>query len=174
MAGAAAIAICLSGLPGSGAPAGAETIRVEKGAPTHPFPHFWEQMFGSGRAILSLRDAYREDLRATRRITGFRYVRFHGILDDQKWACTARTRRAGPLQFLLSLMTSFDGLLANGVRPFVELSFMPAALAASQTPARGFWYRPLPNPPSDYGLLERTWSIPGGASAPWSGRRRMR
>jgi len=32
-----------------------ETIRVDSSAPAHPFPHFWEQMFGSGRAILSLR-----------------------------------------------------------------------------------------------------------------------
>ena len=39
--------------------------------------------------------------------------------------------------------------LANGVRPFVELSFMPAALAASQKP-HPFWYKPLPNPPRSY------------------------
>ncbi len=43
----------------------------------------------------------------------------------------------------------YDGLLANGVRPFVELSFMPGALAASQKP-HAFWYKPLPNPPKDY------------------------
>ena len=46
--------------------------------------------------------------------------------------------------------SNLRGLLANGVRPFVELSFMPSALAASQTP-HAFWYKPLPNPPSDYG-----------------------
>ena len=40
-----------------------ETITVDANAPAHPFPHFWEQMFGSGRAILSLRDSYRRDLR---------------------------------------------------------------------------------------------------------------
>jgi xylan 1,4-beta-xylosidase len=39
------------------------TIVVDGSAPAHPFPHFWEQMFGSGRAILSLRDNYRQDLR---------------------------------------------------------------------------------------------------------------
>ncbi len=37
-----------------------ETIQVDLAAPAHPFPHFWEQMFGSGRAILSLRDSYRQ------------------------------------------------------------------------------------------------------------------
>ena len=42
-----------------------------------------------------------------------------------------------------------DGLLDIGVRPFVELSFMPSALAASQKP-HPFWYKPLPNPPNSY------------------------
>ena len=31
-----------------------EVITVDANAPSHPFPHFWEVMFGSGRAILSL------------------------------------------------------------------------------------------------------------------------
>ena len=43
----------------------------------------------------------------------------------------------------------YDGVLANGVRPFIELSFMPSALAASQKP-HPFWYKPLPNPPKSY------------------------
>ena len=46
-----------------------ETITVDATAPTRPFPHFWERMFGSGRAVLSLRESYREDLRAVRGIT---------------------------------------------------------------------------------------------------------
>jgi xylan 1,4-beta-xylosidase len=149
MVGSAAVALYLWGVPGRGAPPGPETIRVDQSAPTRPFPHFWEQMFGSGRAILSLRESYREDLRATRRITGFRYVRFHGILDDEVgvYSTDAQGRPVYNFSYLDEI---FDGLLANGVRPFVELSFMPAALAASQTP-HAFWYRPLPNPPADYG-----------------------
>jgi xylan 1,4-beta-xylosidase len=30
-----------------------DTIHVDAQAATTPFPHFWEQTFGSGRAILS-------------------------------------------------------------------------------------------------------------------------
>ena len=48
-----------------------ETIEVDPSAPSHPFPHFWEQMFGSGRAILSLRDNYRQDLCEAKQATGF-------------------------------------------------------------------------------------------------------
>src|ERR1035441_9989599 len=60
-----------------------EVIVIDAKEPGHPFPHFWEQMFGSGRAILALRDSYRRDLRAVEQITGFKYVRFHGIFDDE-------------------------------------------------------------------------------------------
>jgi len=118
-------------------------VHIDLSAPTRPFPHFWEQMFGSGRAILSLRESYREDLRATRRITNCRYVRFHGILDDETGIFDKGTYN---FTYFDQIM---DGLLAEGVKPFVELSFMPSKLAASQTP-HPFWYRPLPNPPRDY------------------------
>ena len=52
--------------------AGAEETRivVDATAPGRPFPHFWERMFGSGRAALTLRESYRDDLRAVRKITG--------------------------------------------------------------------------------------------------------
>jgi len=59
-----------------------EVIRIDAHAPTRPFPHFWEQVFGSGRAILSLRDSYRRDLHAIQSVTAIRYVRFHAILHD--------------------------------------------------------------------------------------------
>jgi len=48
-----------------------EAIIVDAQAVTTAFPHFWEQTFGSGRAILSLRDSYRDDLRTVKQATGF-------------------------------------------------------------------------------------------------------
>jgi xylan 1,4-beta-xylosidase len=42
----------------------------------------------------------------------------------------------------------YDGLLQNGVKPFVELGFMPSKLAANPKP-HPFWYKPLPSPPRD-------------------------
>jgi xylan 1,4-beta-xylosidase len=145
---AAVAVLCLTFNAGSGAPAPPEVIHVDVNGPARPFPHFWEEMFGSGRAILSLRDSYQEDLRSVRRVTGFRYVRFHGILNDETGICTRDPW--GHINYNFTYFDQIeDGLLANGVRPFVELSFMPAALAASQTP-HAFWYKPLPNPPRDY------------------------
>src|ERR1700680_2777306 len=46
-------------------------IVIDANAPSHPFPHFWEKMFGSGRAVLSLRDSYRRDLRAVKQVPDF-------------------------------------------------------------------------------------------------------
>jgi xylan 1,4-beta-xylosidase len=43
----------------------------------------------------------------------------------------------------------YDGLLATGVKPFVELSFMPNALAARNAP-HPFWYKPNVAPPKDW------------------------
>lgn len=125
-----------------------ETIVVDAKAAGRPFPHFWERMFGSGRAILALRDDYRRDLRAVRQITGMQYVRFHHILGDEVGVYNEE-RGGAPVYNFNSVDQIYDGLLDNGVRPFVELSFMPKALAASQTP-HAFWYKPLPNPPKSY------------------------
>src|SRR6202453_5385724 len=59
-----------------------EEIIIDAQAAKRPFPHFWEQMFGSGRAILSLRESYRRDLRAMKSASDIHYVRFHAIFDD--------------------------------------------------------------------------------------------
>ena len=61
---------------------GDEEVIVDASAPHHHFPHYWEQMFGSGRAILTLRDSYRRDLRLVKGATDLKFVRFHAILHD--------------------------------------------------------------------------------------------
>ncbi len=130
------------------AQAPSQTITIDASAPAHPFPHFWEQMFGSGRAILSLRDSYRRDLREVKQITGFQYIRFHGILDDEVGVYDED--KAGKPVYNFSYVDQiYDGLLANGVKPFVELSFMPYKLAARNEP-HPFWYHPNVAPPKDY------------------------
>jgi hypothetical protein len=52
-----------------------EKVVINAGGPSHPFPHFWEGTFGSGRAILALRESYRSDFREVKKVTEFRYVR---------------------------------------------------------------------------------------------------
>ena len=129
-----------------------EEITVDAQAATRPFPHFWEQTFGSGRAILSLRESYRRDLRAMKSATDIHYVRFHAIFDDEV-GLYSENAQGQPVYNWSYVDQIYDGLLDNGVRPFVEMSFMPRALAASLTP-HAFWYQPLPSPPKDYAKWE--------------------
>jgi xylan 1,4-beta-xylosidase len=125
-----------------------ETITVDPATTAaHPFPHFWEQMFGSGRAALSLRESYRNDLRSVRDVTGFTYIRFHAILDDEIGVYD-EDAQGKPIYNFSYVDQIYDGLLANHVKPFIELSFMPRKLALNLTP-HAFWYKPFPSPPKD-------------------------
>ena len=125
-----------------------ETALVDLSAPAHPLPHFWEQMFGSGRAILSLRESYRRDLREVKIATDFNYVRFHAILHDEVGVYD-EDARGSPIYNFSYVDQIYDGLLASGVRPFVELSFMPRKLAAEPI-LHSFWYKPVISPPKDW------------------------
>lgn len=126
-----------------------ETVTVDTHAAATPFPHFWEQMFGSGHAILSLRSSYRHDLRAVKKVTEFRYVRFHGILDEEVGVYTVNDQ-CKPVYNFAYVDEIYDGLLKNGVRPFVEISFMPKKLAANPDDLHSFWYKPNVSPPRDW------------------------
>jgi xylan 1,4-beta-xylosidase len=126
----------------------ADIILVDASAHAHPFPHFWEQMFGSGRAVLTLRDSYRRDLRSTKQITDFHYVRFHAVFHDEM-GIYDEDAQGNPVYNFSYLDQTYDGLLANGVRPFVELSFMPKKLAAKEM-LHAFWFKPTIAPPKDY------------------------
>jgi xylan 1,4-beta-xylosidase len=127
---------------------GDEQIVVDPNAAHHSFPHFWEQMFGSGRAILTLRESYRRDLRTVKAATDFRYVRFHAILHDEI-GIYDEDKHGTPRYNFSYVDQIYDGLLENGVRPFVELSFMPSKLASRKT-VQGFSYHPFVAPPREY------------------------
>jgi xylan 1,4-beta-xylosidase len=126
-----------------------EKIEIDANAAGHPFPHFWEQMFGSGRAVLALRDSYRQDLRETKRITGFQYVRFHAIFHDDVGLYNENA--AGDPVYNFSYVDQiYDGLLKDGIRPFVELSFMPNKLSSNPNALHAFWYKENVAPPEDW------------------------
>jgi xylan 1,4-beta-xylosidase len=134
--------------PPSRSDARSETIVIDPSAPAHSFPHYWEQMLGSGRAILSLRESYRRDLRDVKQATDFKYMRFHAILHDEVGVYD-EDASGNPVYNFSYVDQIYDGLLASGVRPFVEISFMPRKLAAQQT-LQSFWYKPIVAPPKDW------------------------
>ena len=126
-----------------------ERIVIDASAQATPLPHFWEHLFGSGRAILSLRDSYRQDLREVKKITAMRYIRFHAIFHDEVGVYD-EDAQGNPVFNFSYVNQIYDGLLSNGVRPFVELSFMPKKLASNKDALHAFWYKPNVSPPRDY------------------------
>jgi xylan 1,4-beta-xylosidase len=129
-------------------------VEIDGGAATHPFPHYWEGMFGSGRAILSLRESYRNDLRAVRDITGFEYIRFHAIFQDEV-GLYDEDKDGKPVYNFSYVDQIYDGLLQNKVRPFVELSFMPKKLTSDPNALHAFWYKQNVAPPKDWNKWEQ-------------------
>jgi len=97
-------------------------------------------MFGSGRAILSLREDYRKDLRETRRITGFEYVRFHAIFHDET-GFYDEDKDGKPLYNFSYIDQIYDGPATRSHPPVIELSFMPKKLAADPNALHAFWYK---------------------------------
>ena len=152
--------VLLAGSTGVAAQA-QETIQIDAHAATTPFPHFWEQMFGSGRAILGLRADYRSDMQTVKEATDFKAVRAHGILDrgvglydpdreTKNPGLAALAANDASVYNFFYVDEIYDGLLAEHVRPFVELSFMPAKMAADPKQTQSFWYHPVVSPPKDY------------------------
>ena len=135
---------------------GDQEVIVDPSAPHHSFPHFWEEMFGSGRAILTLRDSYRRDLRAVKQATDFKFVRFHAIFHDEIGVYD-EDKKGKPIYNFSYVDQIYDGLLESGVRPFVELSFMPRKLASREV-VHSFKYHPIVAPPRDYAKWEALMS----------------
>jgi xylan 1,4-beta-xylosidase len=95
---------------------------------------------------MALRADWQTQLSRCRRELGFQHVRFHGLLSDDMGTLICQNE-----QLLYSFFNAdqiVDFLLSIGVRPFVELSFMPATLASGGTTV--FRYRGNVTPPRDY------------------------
>ena len=103
-------------------------FRCDLSAAATPLPHFWEQTVGSCHAPLALRADWRAHLRQCREELGFRHVRFHGLLCDDVGTLVRHQDRLVCSFFNADRI--FDFLRSIGMRPFVELSFMPRALAS--------------------------------------------
>jgi xylan 1,4-beta-xylosidase len=104
----------------------AQTSIVVQTDPTQftPFKHFWKESVGSGHALLGTRADWQAQLAQSVHDIGFKRVRMHGIFDDDMSVVLA----PGQYEFY-NIDVVYDYLLSIGVRPIVELSFMPGVLA---------------------------------------------
>jgi xylan 1,4-beta-xylosidase len=110
------------------------------------FPHFWEHTVGSGHATLALRADWQAQILRCHRELGIQHVRFHGLLCDDVGTLVCEEDKL--LYSFFNADRIIDYLLSIGMRPFVELSFMPEALSSGSTTV--FHYQGNVTPPRDY------------------------
>ena len=107
----------------------------------------WRMMVGAGRANEGLRADWQQQLALVREELGFEYIRMHGLLTDDMGVY--KVDEAGKPRYNFQYIdVLYDYLLSIGMKPFVELSFMPAALASGDKTI--FWWKGNVTPPNDY------------------------
>ncbi len=95
-----------------------------------PFPHYWEFCVGSCHAATILREDVRNQIRKAHKEIGFQYLRFHGLFDDDMSVVIQSRMPGSPMEIsFYNIDCVFDFLLVTGMKPFVELGFMPEAFA---------------------------------------------
>jgi xylan 1,4-beta-xylosidase len=128
-------------------------VDVDLGNDAGALAHNWEKVVGADRLAVAFREPWLQELRSARRLAGFEAIRCHGLFDDEMGICRGVDAH-GPVTSFVYLDQVYDRLLELGVQPFVELSFMPTALASSRNAV--FWYRGNASPPrsvSDWAQL---------------------
>ncbi len=114
----------------------------------------WRACVGTGRFDLALRRDYQDSLALVRRDIGFRHIRGHGLLSDNvgvyrpyEWQGERRVHHS--FTYVDQIV---DAYLEIGIRPFLELGFMPSELASGEQTV--FWWGGNVTPPSSH----REWA----------------
>ncbi|MCI0491151.1 MAG: glycoside hydrolase [Blastocatellia bacterium] len=108
---------------------------------------FFRYMVGAGRAAEGLRADWQRDLAIVHSECGFRYIRFHGLLQDEM-GVYSEDKRGNPVYNFQYIDALFDAILNIGMKPFVEFGFMPRTLASGDKTI--FWWNGNITPPKDY------------------------
>ena len=123
------------------------TINVDFNQNRGPLNSFFKECVGAGRANEGLRADWQQQLAYVRKECGFKYIRMHGLLTDDM-AVYKEDRKGNPVYNYMYVDALFDFLQSIGMKPFVELGFMPNALASGSRTI--FWWRGNVTPPKDY------------------------
>lgn len=112
-----------------------------------PLNSFYKECVGAGRANEGLRADWQQQLAYVKKECGFKYIRMHGLLTDDM-AVYKEDSKGNPEYNYMYVDALVDFLQSIGMKPFVELGFMPGALASG--PQTIFWWRGNVTPPKDY------------------------
>lgn len=107
---------------------------------------------GTGRMGLALQKEYQDQLKLVQEEIGFRHIRGHGLFSDdmaiyQEYETQDGQKRVEYNFTYLDLV--MDSYAALGLRPFLELGFMPDKLASADQTI--FYWKGNTTPPRDYG-----------------------
>ncbi len=127
-------------------PAQTRTVEADLSHITGPHTRVPLRCIGAGRANEGLRADWQQQLATVQREIGFQYIRFHGILHDDM-GVYKEDRQGHPEYNFQYVDALYDALLKLHIRPFVELTFMPSALASG--PQTVFWWKGNITPPKD-------------------------
>lgn len=102
------------------------SIKVnEQGTPLH---HTWKMLTTVGRARLLLNDDIRQQLADMQNDIGFQMIRFHGIFNEDMHVYD-EDMQGNPIYNFHQVNHVLDFLLKIGLKPFVEIGYMPKKLA---------------------------------------------
>lgn len=118
-------------------------LEQEKG----PMNTMFKECIGAGRANEGLRADWQEQLLITKQECDFKYIRMHGLLTDDM-GVYKEDHEGNPMYNFQYIDVLYDYILEIGMKPFVELSFMPFFLASGEQII--FWWAGNVTPPKDY------------------------
>lgn len=103
-----------------------KNISVAK--PSEKLRHTFKKFITVSRAKELLNHNVQEMLRDIQQHVGYEYIKFHGIFSDDMLVCS---RQNGKLKFNYTLVDmALDFLQSIHLKPLIQLSFMPLALAS--------------------------------------------
>lgn len=129
-------------------------LTIQQNLPTKPYEKKWQFCIGSCHAATLLRTDTLKILKRIHDELGIKRVRFHGTFnDDMGVVCNFPQVFGVPVgehiveYNFYKVGVLYDNILALGMKPFVELSFMPQLLA--KDPTRSFVYGMVTSMPKD-------------------------
>ncbi|MBB3905867.1 GH39 family glycosyl hydrolase [Anoxybacteroides rupiense] len=111
----------------------------------------WKFCVGTGRLGLALQKEYLDHLKLVQEKIGFQYIRGHGLLSDDVgiYREVEIDGEMRPFYNFTYIDRILDSYLDLNIRPFIELGFMPSALASGEQTV--FYWKGNVTPPKDYG-----------------------
>ncbi|SNX54652.1 xylan 1,4-beta-xylosidase [Thermoanaerobacterium sp. RBIITD] len=125
-------------------------IKIPKNSDVKKFTNRWRYCVGTGRLGLALQKEYIDTLKYVKENIDFKYIRGHGILCDDVGIYREDVvgNDVRPFYNFTYIDRIFDSFLELGIRPFVEVGFMPKKLASGTQTV--FYWEGNVTPPKDY------------------------